>query len=82
MASIAQRVEHNQTDVELPPVIWVTPEEGRRMFDEVVRERLGISGEEFIRRWEEGEYDAVLDMPGYLHIGYLSSLIPFARQDD
>ena len=31
---------------------------------------------------EAGEYDEVFDKPGYLHIGYLSSLIPFARQED
>ena len=26
------------------------PDEGRRMFDEAVREAMGVSGEEFIRR--------------------------------
>jgi hypothetical protein len=41
--------EQERTD-DLPPVIWVTPEEGRRIFDEAVQAELGISGEEFIRR--------------------------------
>ena len=29
---------------------WLTPEEGRAQFDAAVRRRMGISGEEFIRR--------------------------------
>lgn len=81
MASVARRIKHTQADDDLPPVIWVTPEEGRRMFDEVVRERHGISGEEFIRCWEAGEYDDVVDKSGFLHIGRLASMIPFARQE-
>ncbi|HEV2106816.1 MAG TPA: hypothetical protein VGR16_00985, partial [Thermomicrobiales bacterium] len=40
----------------LPPVYTVTPEQGRRLFDEAVRREMGISGEEFIRRWENGDY--------------------------
>ena len=82
MASVAQHVEQNQSDDDLPPVIWVTPEEVRRMFDDAVRRRLGMSGEEFIRRWEGGEYDEVFDKPGFLYLGHLASMIPFARQDD
>jgi hypothetical protein len=35
----------------------VTPEEGRRYFDEQARLRLGMSGEEFVRRWKAGELD-------------------------
>jgi hypothetical protein len=81
MASVARSVEQDETDDELPPVIWVTPEEGRRLFDEWVRERMDISGEEFIRRWEAGEYDEVWDTPDHLYIGDLAALIPFARQD-
>jgi hypothetical protein len=82
MASVAQRVDQDQTQDDLPPLIWVTPEEGRRLFDEAVRARLDIGGDEFIRRWEAGEYDEVFDKPGFLHIGDLAFLIPFARQDD
>lgn len=35
----------------------ITKEEGRELFDRNVRRHLGISGEEFIRRWDAGEYD-------------------------
>ena len=45
------------------------------------RRRLGISGDEFIRRWDAGEYDEMWDTPGHLHIGDLASLIPFARPE-
>lgn len=31
-------------------------EEGRAFFDEMARERLGISGDEFVRRWHAGEW--------------------------
>ncbi len=40
----------------VPDVVWVSPEEGRRMFDEAAHEWAGMSGEEFIRRYEAGEY--------------------------
>ncbi len=43
----------------LPEVVWLTPEEGRAVFDEDARSFLGISGDEFIRRLDAGEYDAI-----------------------
>lgn len=64
---------------EIEGVLFATPEEGRRMFDEAARAIMGMSGEEFIRRWEAGEYDATFDQEGYRHIDDLASLIPFAR---
>lgn len=60
---------------------FVDPAEGRRMFDAAVREAMGISGEEFIRRYDAGDYREIADKPGSLYIGDLIALIPFARQD-
>jgi hypothetical protein len=40
---------------------FLSPEERRRQFDAAVLSRLGISGEEFIRRYDAGEY---ADIPG------------------
>jgi hypothetical protein len=60
---------------------YVTPEEGRRMFDEAARKIMGMSGDEFIRRWDAGEYAEVFDKEGYRHIGHLAGLISFARQN-
>lgn len=62
-------------------VFYVTPEEGRRLFDQAARKWMGISGEEFIRRWEAGEYWEIADQPGNFHIGDLIMMIPFARQE-
>lgn len=63
----------------LPPVYTVTPEQGRRLFDEAVRREMGISGEEFIRRWEAGEYWGIADQSGNRHIVRLIMMIPLAR---
>ena len=82
MSSVSRRTEITTEDEEIAGDDYVIgAEEGRRMFDAAVRRRLGISGDEFIRRWDAGEYDEIWDSPGHLHIGDLASLIPFARQE-
>lgn len=53
----------------------LTPEEGRKLFDRVAHETLGISGEEFLRRWDAGEYANSDDMA----VTRLYMLMPFAR---
>ena len=65
----------------IPGVRFVTPEEGRAILDEEARRVMGMSGEEFIRRWEAGEYKDIADTSGHLHILHLAMLIPLARQD-
>ncbi len=65
----------------LPEIKWLTPEEGRAIFDEEARRVMGMSGEEFIRRWESGEYKDIADTSGHLHIMRLAMLIPLVRQD-
>lgn len=42
-------------DIAPPAVIELTPEEARAVFDRTARRLLGISGEEFVRRWEAGD---------------------------
>jgi hypothetical protein len=54
-------------------------QEGRAFFEEQARKLLGISGEEFLRRWEAGEYDELADDPEHPEILRLATLIPFAR---
>jgi hypothetical protein len=58
---------------------WLTREEGRRFFDEQARKRLGISGEEFLRRLDAGEYQNIPDDPEHWPIIELSMLVDFAR---
>ncbi len=40
-----------------------TIEEAREIFDEQALYELGISGEEFLRRWDAGEYGDFADIP-------------------
>lgn len=63
-----------------PEVVWVCPEEGRRMFDEVAREWAGMSGDEFIRRYEAGEYADMVESEDNRYVVELVLMIPFARQ--
>ena len=60
---------------------YATPDEGRRLLDDQARKLLKISGDEFLRRWDAGEYRDVADAPGQRHIMRLAMLIPFGRQD-
>lgn len=72
MATTCPRVE--------TPIEFATPEEGRALFDHQAQKLLNISGEEFLRRWDAGEYREIADAPGQHHIMRLSMLIPFGRQ--
>ena len=58
----------------------ITKEEGREMLDRQARKYLGISGDEFIERWDAGFYDDPDDRtkndPEVMALGMF---IPFAR---
>jgi len=71
---VAVKKEPSQTNIH-----WATPEEGRALFDRQARQLVGMSGEEFIRRWDAGEFRDVADTAGHRHILRLASLIPFGR---
>lgn len=55
-------------------------EEGRRLFDFQARKALGISGDEFIVRWDAGEYRRVSNSDQAHKIDRLAMLIPVARR--
>lgn len=57
----------------------LSPEEGRAFFDETSRELLGISGEEFLRRWDAGEYEDLEDIPENWNILHMMLLMPTGR---
>ena len=68
------------TEPTLPPVQFATPEESRAHFDAMARELLGISGTEFLRRLDAGEYDYIIDDPDHHRtVGYLWALSETAR---
>lgn len=50
---------HPEDDI--VPVYEITLEEQRAQFEELVREWMGISGEEFLRRLDAGEYADIYD---------------------
>lgn len=52
------------------------PEEARAMFDQVAREALSISGGEFIRRWDAGEYRGKADQQS---VARVAMILPFGR---
>jgi hypothetical protein len=52
-----------------------TPEEGHALFDAAARRNLGISGTEFLRRWDGGDYTDSDDPK----VSAVAVLIPFAR---
>ena len=72
--SLAQALNDEATDYPLPPIKELTAEESRAFFDELTRELLGISGDEFVRRYDAGRYDDILDDEDYVDLLYLSIL--------
>ena len=65
--------------VNVPGVQVLTLAEGDAFFDQQCHAVLGISGAEFLRRYDAGEYDEIIDDPAHREIGLLEFLIPFAR---
>jgi hypothetical protein len=58
---------------------WLDDGEGRAFFDQQAQAMLGIPGDEFLRRWDGGDYATVVDYPEHAAIRRLAALIPFAR---
>jgi hypothetical protein len=59
----------------------LSKEEGRAYFEEAIPRMLGISADEFLRRYDAGEYADLPDTPEYWDIMSAAFLIPFGRQD-
>ena len=64
-----------------PTTQTLTADEGRTLFDEAARRELGMSGEEFIRRWDQGEFREIVNGPEHRTLMRLVMLMPFGRQD-
>ena len=50
----------------------MTLEEGKEMFDLEARKLLNMSGDEFIRAWEAGEFDDQPETPAVIRLALLS----------
>ena len=55
-------------------------EEGRKLFDQQARLLADMSGDEFIERWDRGEFRPLSDTPDGRKKSYLALLIPFGRR--
>lgn len=53
--------------------------EGRAFFDQQARALMHMSGEEFLRRWDAGDFAASVDDPAQPELLHLAMLIPFGR---
>jgi hypothetical protein len=53
--------------------------EARALFDTQARKLLNMSGAEFLRRWDAGEFDAIEDDPAHPEIMSLVLLQSFGR---
>ncbi len=58
---------------------YLTPEEGKAWFDKLIPEMLGMSGEEFLRPYDAGEYANVPDDPEHWNLMEAVMMIPLAR---
>ncbi|MFT4038604.1 MAG: hypothetical protein QM692_10525 [Thermomicrobiales bacterium] len=74
-------VTQRQEDTDRLPSI-LPAAEGRRLFDFEARRVTGLSGEEFLRRYDAGEIVEDDDSPAGRDVLGLIMLIPFGRQDD
>lgn len=77
--SIPKKAKSNKetrtTVDDLPPMIWLTPEESWALFDQEAREIAGVSGEEFIRKVRAGEYHDIPDEPEYWDLIFLVQFV-------
>ena len=64
---------------EIPEVQVLTRAESRAYFDRQARELMGMSGTEFLRRLDAGEFDDIIDDIDHPEIGILESIRSFAR---
>ena len=61
------------------PVRDLSLKESWAFFDAKAQELMGIGGDEFIRRWNAGDYDAIADDPAHSDIMYLALFLPRDR---
>jgi hypothetical protein len=63
-----------------PPSV-LEPELAREFFDREAWRVVGMSGDEFIARYDAGEFHDLVDDPRGRELSYLILIIPFGRQD-
>lgn len=81
--AVAKHQTDDTNDFEAPPGIqMLSADDGAALFDRQARSLLHISGAEFLRRWDRGDYRPVPDTAEGRKIRRLVMLMPFARTSD
>ena len=75
---MAQPLPPTEANDDLPPAIELSREEARAFFDEQARKLMGMSGDEFLRRYDAGEFDEQFDDPDHPEILQLWMMRSFA----
>ena len=60
-------------------IIWLEDDEARAYFDAQARELVGMSGEEFLRRLDAGEWEEVIDDGEHSDHLFLAMMRSFAE---
>lgn len=58
---------------------FLSDEESHRLFDSEARRLMNMSGEEFLRRYDVGEFEAEMDGPRHSELVQMVMLIPLGR---
>lgn len=68
----------NAATESIPGVITVTGQAAADLFDQMARKNMGISGTEFLTRWDRGDYIGIDwdEVPGLPEV---AMALPFAR---
>ncbi len=69
-------VEPNYSDA-----LTLSAEDGHELFEREAQRMMGMSGTEFLRRWNDGEYAGLDDVPENWNVLRLAMLIHFAQQE-
>ena len=77
MAETAERTE--QVEQIEQSVHWISDEDARARFDAEARRVMGMSGEEFLRRYDAGDFTDVHDEGENIDFVELEMLIPWGR---
>ena len=75
------RNQPNPPELEsIPGFDLLSPEETFEYFDQQARDLIGMSGSEFLRRWDAEEFQPIPDTVEGRKIGRLVMLFPFANR--
>jgi hypothetical protein len=75
MATARQPDDATDEGYSLPPIVELSEAEGRALFERQARKYMGMSGDEFLRKWDAGE----IDDPDRSEVLTVVFLIPLVR---